>query len=98
MAESDVKVLQGIVARLAKSCDENTGRAIGIAAVLAALPEVGSVDTERVKKIIDRMLKNFVGASDETRAAANSVSTMIIATATVARRKPGATKGDHEDG
>jgi hypothetical protein len=60
---------------------------MGIAAVLAALPEASNVDSERVRKIIGRMLKNFAGATGDTRAAANGIAATILASASAARRR-----------
>ena len=89
MADIDPRALQKTLNKLMKLCDESTGRAIGIAAVLAALPEASNIDAERVRKIIGRMLKNFQSATADTRAAANGIAATILTSASVARpRRP----------
>ena len=85
MAEFDPRAVQKAINKLTKLCDEGTGRAIGIAAVLAALPEASNVDAERVRKVIGRMLKNVAGATSDTRAAANGIAATILTSASVAR-------------
>ena len=87
MAEVDPRAFQKAINQLTKLCEENAGRVIGVAAVLAALPEVNKVDAERVRKTIGRMLKNFAGATQDTRAAANGIAATILTSASVARSR-----------
>jgi hypothetical protein len=67
--------------------DEEIGRIIGVAAVVAALPETASVESDRVKQIIAEMMRNFAGASDEMKAAANGIAAAILTKASIERSR-----------
>jgi hypothetical protein len=49
------------------------------------MPEAAGVEADRVKKIISEMMRNFVGSSPDTEAAANSIASAILAKTAIDR-------------
>src|SRR5262249_43907004 len=78
MSQGGSTALEDIIQRLAKLLGKNPSRLIGIAAMVAAMPEAANIDADLVKQISETM-RNFTGWSPDTEGAANSITPAIIA-------------------
>jgi len=82
MSQGGSPALEDIVQQVARILAKDPGRAIGIAAIVAVMPEAANVDADLVKHISE-MIRNFIGRSPDTQCAANSNAGAIIARALV---------------
>jgi hypothetical protein len=72
---------QRLLQQLGKLVDERMGQIIGIAAVVAALPETAGVDTAKVKSLIGEFCNGVMGPTAQLRSAADKLATGILQTA-----------------
>jgi hypothetical protein len=73
--------VEAVASGFAKMNEDHLGRAIGLAAIVASLPEVREVPIQRVHELIDRMMLEFVGAKSDTRYAARRMVGIVLSEA-----------------
>lgn len=59
----DPRQLERTIKQLAEALDEKTGQIIGLAALIASLPETANIDMAKVEQVIDRSARTGVGLS-----------------------------------
>jgi len=71
--------VEAVQAEFARTREEHLGHVIGLASVVACIPGIESVETNRVRGMIDELMLQFVGAKSDTRSAARSIADKILA-------------------
>jgi len=74
MTSTDIEVVS---AEFARTREEHLGHIIGLAAVIACIPGVESMQAARVRGAIDELMLQFVGAKSDTRTAARSIADKV---------------------
>jgi hypothetical protein len=77
--------VEAVMAEFARGREEHLGHIIGLAAVIASIPGVETVQIDKARSLIDGMMLQFVGAKSDTRQAARSIVKTVLSAATLRR-------------